>query len=255
MTAKGEEPMMRKSLVVLLVASLVPFLGTARGGAVETAASTKPRLLVVWHDAHRLYPGHHGGVAREVTSLFGPLELEMHWQRAGQYDPPLDARTILLRIVLLPSDPDGAGWELGGDVMGAVLPGTGRTRSVYVFYRRLVRGLKLKSQEGRVPDLNERKLLEKALGRVVAHEMVHAVAPSVRHAKRGLMRPSVTRSFLAGDDVVVSGSLKQAFFAGIERALATPSASMASPVDPVTPQVLRQASDETELGAPDRGGS
>ncbi len=237
-------------LVVLLVASTALSMGLGRADdRAETESFPTPRLLVVWHDAHRLYPGTHGGVASEVASLFGPLELEMHWQKAKRYDPRLDERTVLVRIVLTPSDPSGPGWGLGEDVMGAVLPGDGRARSVYIFYNTLVRGLKMKSQEGRHPDLNERKLLTKALGRVVAHEMIHAVAPTVGHEKRGLMRRGVTRSFLARNDVVVSRPVEQAFLAGVENILATTSASVASAaVDDATPQVVRHAVEQAQEG-------
>jgi hypothetical protein len=234
--------------LVLFLATLTRAPGMVEADDhTETESLAAPRLLLVWHDAHRLYPGTHSGVAREVQSLFGPLELEMHWQRAKQFDPPLDERTILLRIVLMPSDPAGPGWGLGGDVMGAVLPANGRARSVYVFYPTLVRGLKLKSQEGRLPDFNERELLEKALGRVVAHEMVHAIAPGVRHAKRGLMQPSVTRSFLARHDVVVSGPLRQAFHAGVVRILSSTSGPVASgTVEGGVPRIVRHAFDHAQ---------
>jgi hypothetical protein len=230
--------------LVLLLAALTRATATASAEDPTAAEPLAGRLLVVWHDAHRLYHGTHSEVAREVQSLFEPLGLEMHWQRAKQFDPPLDERTILLRIVLMPSDPAGPGWGLGGEVMGAVLPGNGRARSVYVFYPTLVRGLKLEPREGRLPDFNERDLLAKALGRVVAHEMVHAVAPDVPHAKRGLMQPSVTRSFLAGPDVVVSEPLRQAFLAGVVRILSSTSGSVVSgAVDRGTPRAVRHAPD------------
>jgi hypothetical protein len=239
---------MSQGRLILLLAVLTRATGMASADDDTKAGSlSAPRLLVVWHDAHRLYHGTHTEVAHEVQSLFDPLELEMHWQQAKRFDPPLDERTILLRIVLMPSDPAGPGWGLKGDVMGAVLPGNGRARSVYVFYPTLVRGLKLKPREGRLPDLDEREVLEKALGRVVAHEMVHAIAPDVQHAKHGLMQPSVTRSFLASHDVVVSEPLRQAFLAGVVRILSSTSSSVASgAVDQGTPRVVRHAPDSAQ---------
>lgn len=240
----------RKPLSAAMVVALLLAVSTARaddGGRPESPAA--PRLLVVWHDAHGLYPGPHGGVAREVASLFAPLELEVHWRRAERYDPPLDERTMLLRIVLMPSDPSGAGWGLKEDVMGAVLPSNGRARSVYIFYKALVRGLKMKLREGRIPDFRDRKLLERALGRVVAHEMVHAVAPAVRHAERGLMGSGVTRSFLAQEDVVVSEPLRRAFVTGVERILSTTTTALAPrPGGPAAPRAVR-----TSLEAPGAG--
>ena len=208
----------RGRLVVLLVASLSLSLGMARaGGRAETGLLEAPRLLVVWYDGHRLYPGTHGGVAREIASIFPPLELEMRWLESIEYDERLDERSILLRIVLTPSDPSGPGWGLDGDVLGAAPPGNGRVRSIYIFYHKLKRAVARNTPNPPV------RLLEKALARVVAHEMIHAVAPSVRHAKRGLMRPSVGSSFLAGHNVVASSPVRQAFLAGAESILATAS--------------------------------
>lgn len=218
----------RATAVMLFMAALALTCtaGRASEPATTDTSSESPRIVLVWHDAHRLYPGSYGGVAREVASLLTPLDLELSWQPVERYDPELDDRTILLRIVLMPSDPAGPGWELGEDVMGAVLPSEGHARSIYIFYKTLVRGLKIKALDGRLPDLNERKLIERALGRVVAHEMVHAVAPAVGHAHRGLMRSGVTRSFLARDDVVVATSLRRALVTGVERILAMPSSSL-----------------------------
>ena len=226
----------RAARVMFLFGSLAL---TVRGARGEEPAESPPRLLVVWHDAHHLYPGTHRGVAREVASLFAPLDVEMHWQGAKQYDPALDVRTILVRVVLLPSDPSGPGWELEEDVMGAVLPSNGRKRSIYIFYKTVVRGLKIKAHDGRLPDLNERDLLERALGRVVAHEMIHAVAPSVRHAQHGLMRRGVTRSFLARNELVLAGSLKSAFEAGVVAILSSTSSPVASGA--AGPQAVRHA--------------
>jgi hypothetical protein len=141
----------------------------------------------------------------------------MRWLESIEYDERLDEGSILLRIVLTPSNPSGPGWGLEGDVLGASPPGNGRVRSIYIFYKRLKRTVARNTPNPPV------RLLEKALARVVAHEMIHAVAPSVRHAKRGLMRPILGSSFLARNDVVVSSPVRQAFLAGAESILATAS--------------------------------
>ena len=220
--------MKTKTRVIALLVALLSFsVGTTRAAGLAQAEGEAPRLVAVWYDGHRLYRGAFSGVAREVASIFDPLELEIRWQEALEHDPPLDERTILLRIVLTPSDGSGPGWRLRGDVLGAAPPGNGRIRSIYIFYKEVVREVAKGMPNGGIlqPPV---KLLEKALGRVVAHEMIHAVAPSISHTKRGLMRPAVGSFFLAGNkNVVLSHPVAQAFVAGAESIAAT-SRSIAS---------------------------
>ena len=208
---------------VLLVVAQGLFVGNAlTEDRAATIISQKPcKLLVVWHDPHYLYPGKYGGVAREVADLFAPLELEMEWRPAELHDPELDENTALLRIILLPSDPAGDGWGLDEDVTAVYLPSHGPARSVYIFYNTLVQRLNIGSQRGRVPVATERRLLDKALGRVVAHEMIHAVAPTMHHLDHGLMRPKVTHSYLARNEFSVSEEVKHAFVAGVHGILTT----------------------------------
>ena len=212
------------------VVALVLFIGTFSFGINETVSAhngienrlaREPRLLMVWHDAHGLAPnGTFKGMVREVEKLFGPIGVEIEWVKAELEDPPLDGNTILLRIVLMPSKPSGADWGLEEDVMGAFLPGDGRSHSLYVFYRNLVSAVKIHDRPSRLPDIRELRRLARALGRVVAHEMVHAVAPTEGHASGGLMRKGLAYSFLVKDQVMLDERLIEAFLSGVDGLLA-----------------------------------
>ena len=104
------------------VVALVLLIGAFGFGITETVGAPSgaedrltrgTRLLIVWHDAHGLAPnGTFRGTVREVEKLFGPLGLEIEWMRAEVEDPPLDDNTILLRIVLMSSEPSGSDWSL-----------------------------------------------------------------------------------------------------------------------------------------------
>ena len=214
------------------VVRLVLFIGAFSFGITETVGAQKgieeqrtrgPRLLMVWHDAHGLAPnGTFQGMVCEVEKLFGPVGLDIEWMEAELDDPPLYGNTVLLRIVLMPSKPSGSDWGLEEDVMGAFLPGGGRSHSLYVFYRNLVSAVKIHDRPTRLPDIRELRRLSRALGRVVAHEMIHAVAPAEHHAPGGLMRRGLAYSFLVKDQVVLDERLVEAFVSGLDGLLAPP---------------------------------
>jgi hypothetical protein len=153
----------------------------------------------------------------------------------------LDENTILLRIVLMPSKPSGSDWGLEEDVLGAFLPGGGRSHSLYVFYRNLARAVKIPDRFGRLPDIQELRRLSRALGRVVAHEMIHAVAPTQRHASGGLMRKGLAYSFLVKDDVELEERLIAALVSGVYNLLAPP-VEVAEGVPARASQTARRAS-------------
>jgi hypothetical protein len=211
--------------LVVLVSTLSVGITDATGShnGIEDRIKGGRRLLMVWHDAHGLAPGGtFRGMVREVERVFGPLALDIEWMKAELEEPALDERTVLLRIVLMPSEPSGSDWGLEEDVMGAVLPGDGRSRSLYVFYKNLTRAVKIDDHPDRLPDIRELRGLARALGRVVAHEMVHAVAPSQRHSSRGLMREGFGYSFLIKDEVALDDRLKKEFLSGIDGILVPP---------------------------------
>jgi hypothetical protein len=87
------------------------------------------RLVLNWLDGHRLFPFDTEGVVREVESIFGRLGVEIHWRRNGKIRYNVDSDTLELNIVLIPSDPSGATWELNKDTMGVFVVPDIPTRS------------------------------------------------------------------------------------------------------------------------------
>ncbi len=236
----------KRGVVALVVLIGTLYLGIAEtvgaNGRIEDRLTRRPRLLMVWHDAHGLAPnGTFRSMVREVEALFGPVGLEIEWMEAKLEDPPLDENTILLRIVLMPSKPSGPDWGLDEDVMGAFLPGGGRSHSLYVFYRNLVAAVKIPERPNRLPDVRELRRLSRALGRVVAHEMIHAVAPAEKHASGGLMRKGLSYSFLVKENVALEEHLIGAFVSGVFGLLAPPVV-IAEGVPVRAPQTARPVS-------------
>jgi hypothetical protein len=61
----------------------------------------------------------------------------------------------------------------------------------------------------------ERQQVATALGRVVAHEVVHAVTPQLSHTTRGLLSNTLNRSHLVHQSLLLDGDSADVFLRGI----------------------------------------
>jgi hypothetical protein len=89
-----------------------------------------------------------------------------------------------------------------------VVPDQAPLRAVWVFHESLRLALGL--DQGPLPP-RDRDALGRALGRVVAHEVIHAIAPEAPHAGTGLMRHALDRNFLLGTKASVDARCATAF--------------------------------------------
>jgi hypothetical protein len=103
-----------------------------------------------------------------------------------------------------------------GHLMGAT-PRHPSVRAAWIFSSGVVWALGL----GRDPlSTSEEREVARALGRVVAHEIVHVVAPEVPHARKGLMQPSLNRYDLIRPGLTLESQHHRAFVAGLGSFLA-----------------------------------
>jgi hypothetical protein len=201
------------SLGVLLVLSLLQATG-ARAG--ETAADqtsalpTAPTLHLAWIDSYKLVsPRGHGVVAEEVGALFRDLGIEVAWSQGLPAKSPSAA--VQLTVILMPCDSTGWGFPKG--VLGTVPAGSGPPSRVFLFFPDVVRALGFRPPASRTRDLgqspvsfrpNEEYEIARALGRVIAHEVIHALCPEQSHVRKGLMRARLDLSFLRQSRVSIS---------------------------------------------------
>ena len=85
---------------------------------------------------------------------------------------------VQVRVVLLPMEPSG--WGLSNNAMGVVLSRTTPQDAVYVLFPIVARSLGYRPQQLMLHGLKEPQstvLMARALSRVIAHEVIHAVAP------------------------------------------------------------------------------
>ena len=158
-----------------------------------------PRLTLVWADPYGLLRHGFEPMAQEVIRIFSDAGVEVEWQRRLGDGDPDPARVI---INLTPSTPEAYG--LSQHAMG-VTPCPARPGLhpiVHIFFGNVLRTLKLDFvkrytfKRPYTPTARETMFLAQALARVVAHELVHAVAPRAPHTKTGVMQPLLTRNDL-----------------------------------------------------------
>jgi hypothetical protein len=181
-------------------------------GSLPTAKAQSLEMVLSWHDGHRLFPYDLSQVTREVESIFEATGVDIRWKLPGKPTLPLESD---VNVVLIPSDPGGPGWQLPSDAMGACVYDNGKKQSVYIFAKNVMRAIRLNPHEDRILSLLERRSLSRALGRVLAHEVVHAVAPSLQHSPEGLMSEGLDIRFLTKKRIRISADSGTAFVSGL----------------------------------------
>jgi hypothetical protein len=166
----------------------------APGRALPEPARPRIRehLRIVWYDPNRLLPGTGGEVWQEVGSIFNAIGVNVGWQVGGFYG---DAGLPEVPVILLQQDPRRS--RARANIMGLVMRNQEPTRAVWVFLGPVRRNLGL-PDDARPSDLQEERLVARAVARIVVHEAVHAIAPDEPHSRNGLMRHALDRAFLLG---------------------------------------------------------
>lgn len=186
------------SAVAVLAAAVL----TASAGGAEESHDARPAALVVrWHDPSRALPFDHAVLAGEVQSVLAPSGLELDWQAAA---PDQSDAGSTVRVVLLAAEQAGP-----SDVMGSVQRrGTSRTAWINLPGVERTLGLAPDRRKPRPPGSD--RSLAHALSRVIAHELVHLLAPDLPHTRDGLMAPRLGRPFLTRQRAALSPAVAAA---------------------------------------------
>jgi hypothetical protein len=204
------------------------------------AAAATPALVLVWFDPDRLLLAAYESLEREVAATFRDIGVEVAWRQGGPGSSCGGGAVPEIPVILLPTDPR-PGHE-SEHVMGMVMRDQNPTHAVWVFLSSLRWTLGHPAPEGPLNARQEREVAL-ALARVVAHEVVHAIAPDEPHSRGGLMNHSLNRAFLLGPRSPLTGPCARAFLDQLQ-ALPTPrgftppsqkSVSWDRGADPLTP--------------------
>jgi hypothetical protein len=150
------------------------------------APRTAPAPEVVWIDLAGVPAGAEEAARREARTVLQETGIALRW-RIGLARDLIGPRE--LPVVLLPRDLSSRPGR--ARVLGACAPRSANPR-VWVYLANLAWTMGLRTYEEPLP-AEEAVLLGRAIGRIVAHEVIHAVAPAVEHARAGVMSPRFDR--------------------------------------------------------------
>ena len=181
-----------------------------RAASREPPRVAAPHLRLVWIDVLGSAPYAFRSAARETAAILADAGVIAAWTLG-------DASTVTaadeLKVVLMAGVANGA--RLPEHVMGGTRGGA-RSHTTWIYLSNVLWALGLQDKATRGLSLQEKEQVARALGRVVAHEIVHAVAPDVAHSQGGLMAQKLGRGFLVQARAFLAPAEQKAFRAGVE---------------------------------------
>jgi len=197
----------------------------------ELGRPAMPVARLVWLDPGGIALGTEQVAQPAVVELLREMGVEARWRRG---DPHELSRPGELRIILLPR---AGSIENGLPVLGATPTQFAGDPHVWVHVPSVGTAVGIdRMRPGMRLDVHAAKRLGIGLSRVVAHELVHALVPTLPHGK-GLMSARLDRRALTGPSLPVGtdvGLAVRAALAGIR------------PVAPATDTILAAESGQEE---------
>lgn len=179
------------ALRCLLLAAVVPCPRLEAGSPADPPAELPAGPVLLWSDPESVVPFGIDPVAEELAVMARALGADVRLEPAEPEDEPGELR-YLVRIMREPE----VHWRLRDDVMAAAPRVEGLEGTIFVFLEqvRSVLGHLASRDPSEAP--REHAELARALARILAHEMVHVVAPDHPHATSGLMVADLRRDKL-----------------------------------------------------------
>lgn len=181
--------------------------GQADHGAVAAAPrDDAPLVRLSLIDLYGLSPDARAGASGEAAALLDRLgaRIQVRSRRPSEAHDPRD-----VLVVVMPGDP---GPLLERTVLGSIQRDA-PTRALWVFPRTIAKAVGLAPDPGAWTAV-ERARFATALGRVVAHEVVHLTCPWRDHDPTGLMAARMSRATLRGEPLDLEEDLRRDFVLG-----------------------------------------
>jgi hypothetical protein len=193
--------------------------GFIASGPVPAVEAPGPSLTLQWCDPHRLFEHGWMSIGKELSRVLEPVRVDVRFTKDNS--PEEESR---LQVVLVRSEP--VDWGLLPNAMGAVLSRRAPQTQIYVFFPSVARALGYRPEvlRKRWPTPREERDLSRALARVIAHELTHAVLPSRSHAEGGLTRWMLGRDALLTSRIEIDRALAEELRSALLRRLTVPEA-------------------------------
>jgi hypothetical protein len=214
-------------LKVVFSVVLLASAGREAVTAAEPDAASSPRLRLVWIDVLGSAPFAFLNASREASAILAGAGVETEWT-IGSTSAVCSGED--LKVVLMEGITKGA--RLPERVMGGTHRGA-QSRTTWVYLSNVLWALGMQDRPRQSLTAREQAEIARALGRVVAHEIVHAVAPDLPHSRNGLMASRIGRAQLLYDSVILTAREQKALRAGL--------ATFASHAEPVTDAIAMAA--------------
>jgi hypothetical protein len=172
-------------------------------------------LRLVWTDPAGAGAGLERLAREEADGLLKKMGLSVSWRKG---DARETARPGEVRVILLDRP---ASRESGAPVLGATPQTFAVSPFVWVHVPGVRLSLGLARPAGAGRDLLAMRLLAVAVGRVIAHEVVHALAPAIPHGT-GLMSATLTRRQLTARSIPFDPAIGLAVKAALRGGLPVP---------------------------------
>jgi hypothetical protein len=185
-------------------------------------ADRLPALRLLWFDPTAALPPRAVELAgQEVRNIFRGLGVDVDVQQAEPDAIYGEGPVLEVPVIVLREDP--VRQRRPQRVMGLVVRDQKPTRAVWAFLEHIRWTLGAPPLTRSLPiSTMEEHGVGVALGRVVAHEVIHAIAPEEPHARNGLMNHSLDKAFLLGRRADLDVRCAQAFVSRLQ-AMRTPT--------------------------------
>ena len=204
----------------IVVAWWLAVPGAATAGPPAPAGAP---LRAVEIDLASLAPLTRATMRRELGLVLAPVPLAVSWRTA-----PAGGETRPDELSLVFLSMRGVGHDRGALASTA---NQGKVRTTWIYLPTVEATLEL-DPESVTTSFDAQRLVGVALGRVLAHEIVHAVAPTVEHAGTGLMRPRLHAFELVRGRPALEGDFAARLAAGANDWLAQAAPPVAPVPDP-----------------------
>jgi hypothetical protein len=186
----------------------------AAAGWVMAVGAAQPadqiRLDVVYMDVGTAVPFAFPRLSREVESILQREGVSVGWRQSVE---GVWADGELGVVLLSRRGPP----TLGRNVMGATLRDGRVIRAVWIYLPSVAEVLAVDWRQWPRWSQVERDLFATALGRVVAHEIFHALAPDLAHVPGGLMSEGLDRAALVDPRVELPLDFRRALRLALRR--------------------------------------